>query len=203
MKINSMRFIPFVTIAFFVFACENTAEESEKFSLYFDADSLVTAQLELMDEWKVQVSKDALLNGKKDTSTFLLDSMSLSQELNVFRKANINKPAFDDLYKKNVRKEGNLRIEEYNPVERDNELEVQKLVLKYREDKLLELKAEILEDHWLYRSSRKMKLNFSDEGMYITKYTMEGSQKMILRDKVDFIVVGEIKPLSLSYSGHK
>lgn len=191
---NKMRLLIIFILFGALFSCENTAEETRKFSAYFDADSLITAQLEMIEDWNVQVKKVAMLDGKEDTATYTADSARLYQELNVFRKANINKPAYDDLYQKNIESHNDFKIVRYNPVERENDLEVKSLELKYKEDQLLQLEAVIVEDHWLYNSKRTLRLEFSGEPSYISSYYLEGTQKMILRDRVNFIVEGDIMP---------
>lgn len=195
MKINLF----FVTIIFLL-ACEDTAEESRKFSQYFDADSLINSQLTMMGDWKVQVHKLAKLEGQLDTADYIADSAQLAVELNVFRKANINKPAFDDRYKKSVEEKGQERVVTYSPVEEGDELDVKYLMLTYKDNRLEQLEAEVSEDRWLYDSKRTLKLQFylNDITPYISSYYLEGTQKMIMRDRVNFFVQGDIKPESVT-----
>ncbi|MGK7389241.1 MAG: hypothetical protein ACNS60_02785 [Candidatus Cyclobacteriaceae bacterium M2_1C_046] len=191
-----MRILLFFIAILSIGACENTAEETRRFSQYFDADSLINSQIELMEDWTVQVHKIAKLEGKFDTAKYIADSSYLALELNVFRKANINKPAFDDRYKKTVEENGSEKIIKYVPAEEGDELEVKYLMLTYQNDRLQELEAEVSEDHWLYDSKRTLRLQFylNEVTPYISSYYLEGTQKMIFRDRVNFYVQGDIKP---------
>lgn len=182
-----------------LFSCENTAREQREFSAYFDADSLVNAQISYLKDKNLTIQKAALLNNVTDTSSYTVDSLLLAYELEIFRKANINKPAFDGLYQKTVDQNNNLIIHKYSPVKDDTELEIKSLILSYENDKLVNLEAFIEEDHWLYKSTRAINLNLGsvDGVQLIDDYSILGYQKMIFRDQVDFSVKGEITPKSL------
>lgn len=181
-------------------ACENTAEESRRFSAYYDVDSLINAQLVLYSDMSVKVQKTAELNSATDTTTYFADSLRLAQELNVFRKANINKPAFEGLYSQSDSTSDGKRIVTYEPVEEDNDLEVKYLQLTYSGDHLIKVDARVEEDHWLYDSRRilQLELNPDQAPGFITNYFIEGTQKMILRDRSNFIVEADIMPEGFS-----
>ena len=166
--------------------------------MYFDADSLVTAQLEMMEDWKVKIKKVAYLEENTDTVSYIADSARLYQELNVFRKANINKPAFDDRYDRSVDTEGGVKQVTYLPADEEDELEVKSLTLWYENNNLQQLEAVVSEDHWLYDSRRKLSLSFDmiNSVPYISSYSLQGTQKMIFRDRVNFNVEGDILPQS-------
>lgn len=190
-----MRFTLFIFTLLAFTACENMAEESKRFSEYFDVDSLLDNQRILLSEWKVRVNKFARLDGKEDTANYLLDSLRFSQEFSAFRKANINKPAYDDRYKESIGHSNDEKIITYTPVKNSDDLEVKHLKIKYRDNYIQEIEALVEENHWLYDSKRTFTMSFSSVNgvMQITHFSIEGSQKMILRDRVTFIVTGELE----------
>lgn len=180
--------------------CENTAEKSRRFSAYYDIDSLITSQLSLFSGMPVRINKSAELNSRTDTSSYHIDSLQLAQELNAFRKANINKPANEGLYEKNVSSQGSLYKVSYYPVDEEKDLEVQYVHLHFKNDQLMKMEAHVVENHWLYDSDRILTLtmNTDNKPALINFYKIKGSQKMILRERVNFVVEGSIFPEAVS-----
>lgn len=182
-------------------ACENTEEKSRRFSAYYDIDSLINSQLGIFSGMGVRISKGAELNSSMDTASYYTDSLQLAQELNAFRKANINKPANEGLYTKNVYSQDPLhRIIKYVPVDENDDLEVEYVHLHFKKDQLIKMEAHVIENHWLYDSDRILTLIMDNdkEPALINYYKIQGSQKMIFRDRVDFIVEGSIIPEAVS-----
>jgi hypothetical protein len=189
-----------LVIAVTAASCENTAEESRRFSAYYDIDSLINSQLILLSGMTVRVNKGAKLNSRTDTSSYKADSLQLAQELSAFRKANINKPANEGLYTKKVSSQDSLHRVEYFPVDEKEDLEVRYVNLLFKDGRLMKMEAHVVEDHWLYDSNRILTLAMSDknEPAFINYYKIKGSQKMIFRDRVNFVVEGSIIPEAVS-----
>ena len=197
-----MRYIIMLLLAGIIFAsCENTAQESRRFSVYYDVDSLINAQLNLLaDIEPIRIKKVAKLNGEKEVTDYLTDSLSLAQEFNVFRKANINKPAYEGTYLVNEIQSDSGRVIEYLPKENANNIEVQSVHFFYEDDQLVKIEAHVVEDHWLYDSDRTLtiSLNENSSPAYIDHYQIRGTQKMILRDRVQFTIEGVVIPSEFS-----
>ena len=195
-----MQKILFIVLAgISLLGCENTEIKTRRFSAYYDVDSLIDSQLRLLAGTAVEMNKFAVLNGDEDSARYEADSLVLAQELNAFRKANINKPTNEGLYNATVTTKNSLRQVEYLPVEEDSDLEVQYLQLSFKDNQLIRMEAQVVEAHWLFKSDRILTLMLNEEPSFshINYYKIKGSQKMIFKEKVDFIVEGSIIPSAL------
>lgn len=194
------KVIIILIIAITAGGCENTAQKSRRFSAYYDIDSLINSQLDLLSGMAVRVNKGAELNSRRDSSSYMTDSLRLAQELNAFRKANINKPANEGLYTIENSSQDSFRRVAYFPADKDQDLEVQYVYLHFKDDRLMKIEAHVVEDHWLYDSDRVLTLTMSDknEPAFINFYQIKGSQKMIFRERANFVVEGSIIPETVS-----
>jgi hypothetical protein len=161
---------------------------------YYDVDSLVTAQYQELKNSGLQIRKQSMVNGDMDTSIVQpSDTSSWLYELNVFRKANINKPVLRGVYQVERKEDASGHTVTYLPDEPE-ERTVRYLKLVFEQDHLREVHARIKESNPVYGSERELAMYFSGEGETnrLIRYDVSGIQKMILKDTVRLSVSSEI-----------
>lgn len=192
-----MRKIAILLFAVVIISCKDV-KPTATLSKYYDLDSLIVNQQKALLGMQATVVKQARIAQDSSASEFVPDSLSWSNELDVFKKASLNSPTLLGLYESTIRQDdkSNLQIKEYSPIPGE-ELEVSYLRIYYLNDisNIRKLEAEYNEDNPLYQSGRKLKMEFEDikgEAM-LSKYSVEGSQKMILQDLMTFNIEGTIQ----------
>lgn len=192
-----MKYCLATIVSVMILGCSGNRPE-DQVVYYYNLDSLLLAQKEILFEKKPTLEKWAYVDGDTSESTYEPDTTEWKNELAFFSKMNINKPVLQDVYEINERKDdhSNLTIREYKAPE-SKDVEVEYFRVYYLNDILQLKKIEALytEDNPIYKSRRNFKLEFTDtkEGARLNSFSVEGSQKMILKDSVKFKVIGQIK----------
>ncbi len=178
-------------LVFFLSACNRSNLKYDK--IYFDFDSLINVQVIGLLKAQTTIDKNSLINGKEANSSFVPDSLSLANELDVFRQLDlINKPLYRSAYEIKDREKdtrSNLLIRTYtakfpSPVPyvkfyyRTSPLDLKKIESVYHEE------------NTLYATRRNLLLEFDDISgtLLLNGYQLTGAQKMILNDTVNFSV---------------
>lgn len=170
---------------------------SDKIIEYYDLNGLITRQMKTVLNRKAKIDKNARISEESSTSQFEPDSLGWSNELNVFREADINQSAWVGLYESTTINDSssNLKIMQFVPIT-DEELKVSYLKIYYLDEvkNIRKLEAEYNEDNALYSSGRKLKMEFEDiKGeAVLSRYTIEGTQKMIFQDSITFDIEGKV-----------
>jgi hypothetical protein len=188
------------SVLFFVFAgllltsCERQKESS---GLYFD--SLIVNQIKHLQSLHVQVEKRARVDHMYDSSVLKMDSLRWKKELDVFTQLDVfQKPAFTNAYVVTTGPDdhSNLIVKSYQAKPSDIPISVKSLQFFYLTPSgpLKKIKAVFSEDNSFYFTHRTMELFFENhEGKsLISHYSVQGTQKMILADSVQFEVKGRV-----------
>lgn len=83
----------------FSYACqpqEDQIVENQAITPFFDLEQYFQKEVNRLEQQQIQVSKKITLDGKLEQQT--LDSLNFSNELSVFIKSAINRPAWSDKY---------------------------------------------------------------------------------------------------------
>lgn len=173
--------------------CDKASQKYDK--AYLDFDSLLHAQSDLLLAGKYTVHKTAMLDGKKEDSSFQPDSIRLANELDVFRQIDvINKPLYRTTYKiidgeKDT--QSNLLIRTY---EATGPSPVPFVKIYYHQNitHIKKIESVYRDENTLYATQRMLQLAFDDTtGIpLLTSYSLQGIQKMTLSDSVHFSVEG-------------
>lgn len=189
-----MRILFILLIGSLLFtACDKASQKYDK--AYLDIDSLLHAQSTVLLAEKYAVRKTAILDGRKEDSSFQPDSTRLANELDVFRQIDvINKPLYRTSYKitdgeKDTR--SNLLIRTY---EATGASPVPFVKVYYHQTlpHIKKIESVYREQNTLYAAERFLTLEFDDAGgmALLTSYSLRGTQKMVLGDSVHFSVNG-------------
>ncbi len=178
----------------FIAACSQEQKSNQK---YFDFDRLIDDQISELSQRKRVLDKMADMEGSKSDTTFLPSSEGWYTELEIFRELeNINKPAYRKAYSltdsiKDTK--SNLLIRRYAaPSEPVSLIE---FYYQIEFSRLKKIEACLAEKNLLYSTQRVLKMEFEEgeEGHpLLIRYSMEGFQKMFLRDTVRLSMLGEI-----------
>jgi hypothetical protein len=165
---------------------------------FYPIDSLLTGQIQHLTAMKAGLFKEAFLNGKTDTLSYIpKDTVAWVNELDIFRKLQIiNKPANKGSYLVDdglFDPESNLTVKAFTSVKK---LPVVYLKVFYQGSIEKPRKIEALYDEAnpLYESARLLSMHFQqiDNETVLTSYDIKGGQKMIFADSVVFYIKGKI-----------
>jgi hypothetical protein len=195
------RFIALLGVAAIVLcalACRPVESTGER---YYNLDSLLQAQTQLLISTKASLTKNAYLGEKKETKKFSPDSLGWIDEFGTLSElALINKSIYRGMY--SVRDEqdskSNLRILSYAIKDQKGEskIPVRNVRIYYLGslDRIKRIEGTYNEENELYSGSHSLSIELQDvyNKTMITSYSIVGHQKMILADSVDFTIEGRI-----------
>ncbi len=188
------KFIALAISLILLISCKQNEQTSNK---YIDINGIIDEQLSFLSQHKVLIMKKASMDSLKDQTTFQPDSLTLSNELEIFRSIDVvNKPIYSDIY---VETQGikdthsNLTV---RVLTAKKEAPIRELKIYYQDepDKLRKIEAVINEQNLLYFTRRKLILQFDvfQDRWLISNYSIAGVQKMVLQDSVRFAISATI-----------
>lgn len=187
-----MNYFIYILIFSIIVSCSNL--EPVDVEAYYDVDSLMNAQYELLSTTGAKIKKYSSVNHTMDTAVISPDSAQWMSELNVFKKANINKPLLRGEYEvtRQIKDKGEVTI--YTAREPEEVYVKYLKVFKNSRSQLRKIEALVAEENPVYGSERKLNIWFSlhNDQEVISKYEISGVQKMILKDSVSLDLVSEI-----------
>jgi hypothetical protein len=187
-----MKYVSYILVLCISFACSKL--EPVDVEAYYDVDSLMNAQYELLATSGAKIRKYSTVNQHTDTTVITPDSAQWMSELNVFKKANINKPLLRGEYEVSRKAEDKGEVITYTALKPEDVYVKSLKIYKNSELKLRKIEALVAEENPVYGSQRKLNLWFSlhNDREVISKYEITGKQKMILKDTVSLDLVSEI-----------
>jgi hypothetical protein len=163
---------------------------------YFDFDSLIKSQVQSLAKGNVSLVKKTSLIKKNDSTIFTPDTTQWIHELDAFQQLDvINKPSFKGQYVSSKQEDdhSNLLVRSYQTKMKSP---VPEIKFYYQDgSKLKRIESVYNESNVLYSTSRKLSLEFDEQQgtSMISKYRVEGFQKMILSDSVKFFIEGKLR----------
>lgn len=162
---------------------------SQRIEEYYNVDSLLVQQIDALTAKRAQLVKTVVFSKQQEIDTIQLTEESLEQELQLFNEMNINRPVLSGRYLKTVEQREGLEVTRYQADEPDD-LRVNYLEVYRQGGAVQRLEALFSDRNLLYNSTRKLVLNLNSQQLPQT-YTIEGIQKMIFKDSVDYSIRGE------------
>lgn len=158
---------------------------------FYNIDSLIAAQGSLLKN--KELSKLVTINGRSEETKFTPDSLQWTSELEVFRQIDqVNKSSFREEYVvADIRDtNSNLMIRE---IKSNGEAPVSMFRLYFLRTPgdVRKIEATLVEENALYTDTRKMTMEFDRHHM-LSRYRVEGSQKMVMDDSVRFVIAGSV-----------
>ncbi len=165
-------------------SCEENKESVRQLHAYFNLDSLLEQQVFVLYDRGAEVQKVVRMDGEEEVRTFVPDTSQWRDEFAIIKDFNINKPYYVGSFNE-VKKAGKVI---FQPNSED--LAVTQFELTYSEDELIRIESFLDEEKYIYTNKRKLTMEFA-EGL-LKSYQIDGSQKMILQDEVDYVISGSI-----------
>lgn len=189
-----MRAIGFLVVMLFAVGCAKKTSVTDPF---FEIDQLIDEQIKTLKDTGASVDKRAEVGDAKDASIFVPDSAQWANELDAFRQiSSINKPIYKEAYRIEDGlddKRSNLKIRRFST---ERNIPVKALDVYYQDniEKLRKIEAVITDQNALFFASKKLTLQFEEhqEKLSLSSYTIQGVQKMMLRDSVNFIIESKV-----------
>ena len=183
-----------VTCVILLFSCNQKNLKYDK--PYFDFDSLVNNQVQQIASAKASLIKKTFLKGKRDSTILLPDTAQWKHELDAFQELDIiNKPLFKGNYQSKDQEDdhSNLLVRSFVTKMKSPVPEI-KFFYQDGNMKLKRIESVFNESNVLYSTSRKLTLEFEEQqgSAMISKYKVQGLQKMILSDSVAFSIEGKL-----------
>ncbi len=190
-----MRYFPiaFISALIIFFTACSPAVKEKPISTYYDVDGLINEQVNKLRKQDANLAKKISIDGKLEKDTISFDSLGWTNELGVFKLADINKPTLKDLYEASEKSVDGQKVWSYRAEKQS--LGIEFLHVYFGSDSTLKkLEARYNEENALYSSERNMEMAFENvngESM-LTNYKIYGKQKMIMKDEVEFQIESEI-----------
>lgn len=176
-------------------ACQREGN-SARINEYYDLEGLIASQTALLDSLNPSVTKTVQVNNEVETEDLKLKN-EWSRELDIFKGANLNKPAFAGRYKPSSFLENGITSIIYEPID-DPVSGIEYLKISFAEDLYDVENVEVFfrEENLLYKSVRKLAMNFvraENDVRILNAYSVTGSQKMVFVGLKTFKVEGIVR----------
>ncbi|MCG8474142.1 MAG: hypothetical protein MI784_01465 [Cytophagales bacterium] len=185
----------FLFLSFFALltACVSPGRKAKKHEQYFDIETVIDSQIQLLDSLRPNLSKTALLNGKTEHEQLEGSQINWEHELSSFKNTNLNEPAYWGNYRKTHLGQTITRyvLKAKLP---EKKFPVKWVELHYAENakhSLRMLKARTSQKNELFELAKNYRVNFDEQGR-INTYLLEGVQKIKLKDSVHYQIIGRI-----------
>ena len=172
--------------------------ESER-KPYFDLPALVQQQIHWLDSLNPPVTLSTRIGTRTETETMQKDSVAWAETLQLFRKADINRPVLQGAYEEIdsvVTGQGNRHVRTYR-AKKTEQAEIPFLKVYYEDSlaNVYRIETAFQEDNVLYSTNRTMWMTFSPyQGQpRVNAFETTGKQKMMLRDSVTYLARGELQ----------
>jgi len=182
------QYILALVVSFLAAACEQPVPRAASAEGFFDVSAYIQNQIDYLQAEQPMLLK-SVQTGDNPVETIETGDTDWEEELAIFTEADLKRPSLRDYY---IRKEerlpnGNLAVR-YNKME-DAEAPIEYLYLELNPDKTLQhLEAMFLDENILFFSKRKASLSIDQGSGNISSYKIEGVQKLILGDTLQYAV---------------
>lgn len=174
----------------FLFSCGENIKE-KPINSYYNVDSLLNQQQKLADLEELSIKKRIGIDGEEELDTVRFDSLGWKNELEAFRIADINKPNLKGMYEAVEQKSDEQIVWKYTTEK--NSLGIEFLHIYFdKANNLQKLIARYNENNALYTSERNLLMEFNPQSHMLTAYSVEGSQKMVMNEPVQFFIKSEV-----------
>ena len=164
--------------------------EGPKIDAYFDLAGLIQQQVQSLSVITPRVYKQAVIDSQREEQE--LDTVNWEKELNIFSKADINKPRLLSQYQTTTytNDAGNKVTKHQNVEENVSGVIKMEIVENPASQKLLSIYIETREYNTLFTSEVEMEMNFEEKENEprLTSYTINGFEKVILKDTMHYSI---------------
>lgn len=178
------------------FACNPEEKVNLQKNEYFDLKGLIAEQINLLDSLNPTIQKEAIIDGEAEVKTLQFDSAAWARELDLFIQADINKPNLRGSFEVNEEgmAEQGAKATTYTAKDK-KDIGIEYLKVFRKDGNLERVETLYTETNALYNTFRKLELFFEPAGnkARLTAYSVDGRQKMVLKDTVFYTISAEIQ----------
>ena len=187
-----------LVLGIFLISC-NTGASQKQISEYYNLDSLVNSQISVLTAGHFNIQKKVTLDGENEEVSSELTKEQWKDELKLFIDADMNVSSLSGVYGCNCGindKNSNLLVDSYSPKNEKDKSRIRLFEIYYFKEisQVRKILIEEKEENELYFSSRSLEMNFesSRNGMILSSYSINGFQKLQLKDTVMYSIEGKI-----------
>lgn len=159
--------------------------------LYFDVKSLLTQQVELLEQRHAAVTKRVSLRGNA-TETVRVPTVKWADELQIFFQADINKAALRGAYEvDSVALPGGLLRRTYTRLPGQPNAPVSRLTVVQQGALPQEIDATIIQNNPLFSAQKQLRVQLQNG--QLRSYEVTGTQKLILFDSLRYAAAGQVE----------
>jgi hypothetical protein len=173
----------FFILLIVLFGCEKLKPESVNIPDYPNLEETFNQQIQLLGTKKL--TKEVWLDGKSESKIIEMDSILWKKELSFLKEINPNTPEYVGAFEKS---EDNF--ETRLTLLPDEKGELKRLVYLIDGGKYALINATIHEEREVYVHHREFNVTF--ENGLLKTYQIEGYQKIVLKDTIEFRITGEV-----------
>lgn len=160
-------------------ACDHSVQQNARGSSYFDLESILDQQFELLVSRDMKISKEVFIDGQSEVIEVIPDSSIWKSELLVFEPFDPGKDRYTNAFQVTEFEDKTIRYEKL-----PDENQSLRWVEVFQEEGDLRFRAEILEEASIYTTRKTVELVV--EAGILKSYSLQGFQKMLLRDTAYF-----------------
>ncbi|MBS1557307.1 MAG: hypothetical protein JST69_01165 [Bacteroidetes bacterium] len=190
-----MKWVIITVVAGALWSCVSDEQKNKK--IYFDFDSLMTAQVKNIKKNEIVLLKKTILNSLTDSLSLKPDSIQLKNEMEMFRQLDdINKPMYKGWYKIETKEDvnSNLKVRTFTTNTKAT-VPFVKLFFNQKINRLKRIESSWAENNAMMNTQRFLMLEFEDHNDQprLMHYRVTGHQKVIFSKSVSLAVEGWIK----------
>lgn len=176
----------FFFICLFLLACNVRPEqEASDFQSYFDLESFLDEQIEMMLAQKAGVEKNLESNGRKDEITIEINSADeWKEQLSLFYEANIDQPGYQGSFKIDSLNSEGLKKVLYEA--KNEKTPIQRFECNYQSGELVEIHIDFIEKNLVYNDKKMLSLFM--QGERLVGYSIQGNEAMRLKEDMIYSV---------------
>ncbi len=171
------------------------SQQTEKKGDYYDLSGLVQSQMETLNDQQPKVYKTAEIDGQEESK--LVENVDWEKELSLFVDADLNKPRLISLYDtRNYKNDEGDQVIVYQMKEKDVSGVIKmEIVNDPTEGELKKILIEYCEANLLFTTEQWLSLDFNGSSgtPELKSYSIEGFEKMVMKDTMSYKIHGEIK----------
>lgn len=168
-------------------ACQENREAFKELQAYYDLDSLVDAQVRELHQGQHRLVKQVAMDSEREEKAIVPDSAGWAREFIIVRDFNLNKPFYVGAYE--VVHNGDTT--QYTLKKGEDAPVKQMSIIMGAEGLLAGISGTYQESNAVFDHTRHLQLSFM-AGL-LDEYSISGFQKMILRDSVNYRIIGTVE----------
>lgn len=160
-------------------------QDSNARQSYFNLESFLDEQIEMLLTQDAGVEKNLESNGRKDEITIEVNSIDKwKEQLSLFYEANIDQPGYQGAFEiDSLNSEGLIKVL-YEA--KDEKTPVQRFECNYQDEELVEIHIDFIEENLVYNDRKTLSLFM--QGERLVGYSIQGNEEMHLKEDLIYSV---------------